>query len=188
MAWGLGLGARGFRNTAWHAPMRPMRCLTLRRLMTDPPVDQEREDYSPHARDVLPVLPIVPFVAWLVQAGRSAPFLDWATWIVFVSGSAALIGLPALFWSLDHRRVRLHQLATVGAIGGAVPMLMGLASGAMGQAARIGWRHVGTMLASGAPIPIAGFMPWPAFVRCVIEGMVIGSVSGLAYRLLLRLR
>jgi len=149
--------------------------------MTDLPLEREEDDRPPRATSILPLLVIVPAAAGLSRWLGGGLLVDWTTWTALVLAGAGVIGMPALFWSLDHRRTRVHQLATVGGIAGMVPLLTALASGILGRFARGGWPYAERMLAHGAPIPTVGLMPWLTFLQCALEGAVIGALSASIY-------
>jgi hypothetical protein len=100
------------------------------------------------------------------------------------AAAAALLGLPALFWALDHGRTGLETLATLGALAGAVPLVLALASGALGVGARYGPHVLLAVLRHGAPLPAFGAPSWREFAIDELTSSAIGGASGALYWLL----
>jgi hypothetical protein len=145
-------------------------------------VHDEHEDAEPpNALRILPILVIVLAVSWVSRALGGAIRVDWTTWTMFVLAGAGLLGMPALFWALDHRKTKVWQLALLGAVIGIVPMIAVLASGVLGRFARGGWPYTRMMLERGATIPTYGFLSWPMFVRIEIFAALVGAASAAIY-------
>ena len=90
---------------------------------------------------VIALLTVVPIIAILaVRLFGLAPSAD-DLWSVagFAVASAALIGLPALRWAMEHGRTRVVHLGVIGALAGVVAPLIVLVSGIVGQAAHGGY-------------------------------------------------
>src|SRR5262245_54910723 len=89
---------------------------------------------------VIGLLTVVPIVAILAMRGLGLALAADDLWMVagLALACAALVGLPALRWAIEHNRTRLVQLAVIGAIAGVVPPLLALVSGVVGQAAHGG--------------------------------------------------
>ncbi len=139
---------------------------------------------TPTARDIVPIVPIVALVAWAVRLFESDPWIATRTWVAIAVAAAALIGMPALFWALDHGRDRLTILIPLGAIAGVLPLLLISASGAVGLTVRGGLDAVSYALERGAPIPGMGVLPWPAFAGTQTLAAVVGASSAAVYGLI----
>jgi len=124
---------------------------------------------------------------WLAAPGRLAAgptAVDWAVWLGFVLASTAVTGVPLLFWSLDHGRTRLAWLASFGAIAGVASMTAAVAIGVLSCVVQGGRRYVAIVLRHGAPVPMAGIVPWAAFLADVGQAVVVGVLTAVAWRLL----
>lgn len=134
----------------------------------------------PRAIDLLPVLLIAsvltPVAWWVTRSKVTLP-----VFAAFSIGSAALLGVPLLFWALDHAWARLKSYVLLGATAGAVPMIAVLASGVLGRLMRGGLPYLERVLARGAPIPVAGLMTWPQFAVAELQGIAFGSVCAAIY-------
>ena len=129
---------------------------------------------------VIGLLTVVPIVAILaMRAFGAAPAAD-DLWLVagFAVVSAALVGLPALRWAMEHGRTRLAQLAILGALAGLLPPLLMLASGAVGQMAHGGADYARWVFSHGPSLPWYGVMRWSSFWALLGECATIGAVSG----------
>lgn len=145
-------------------------------------------DAPPRALDLLPILIVAlvlaPLAWWLTRST-----VTWPVFIGFAVASAGLLGLPMLFWALDHRWTRLTSFVLLGACAGAMPMVAVLASGVLGRLMRGGVSYVERVLSRGAPIPMAGLLTWPEFARAEIQGVIFGAVCAAIYwRLIVRRR
>jgi hypothetical protein len=141
-------------------------------------------DPPPGARDLLPILPIAALVAWLVRVFETDPWVSAGTWVGIAVASAGLIGLPALFWALDHGRCRLTTLIPIGVLAGVLPLVIISASGTAGLAVRGGFDVVSNALERGAPIPGMGVMPWLPFLRTELLAAAVGAASAGVYWLM----
>jgi hypothetical protein len=144
--------------------------------------DIAEDEKPPHLLQVIPIVAIVLAVAALARVVFGDQRVEWGTWTIFVASSAALLGLPALFWALDFRKTRLWQLIVLGAVMAAVPMAALAASGVIGRLARWGWDQTGVILVrNGAPIPIYGYMSWPYLAEIEAQATLVGAASGCVY-------
>jgi hypothetical protein len=135
----------------------------------------------PGARDLLPLLPIVLLVAWTVRWFEREPWVSTRTAVLIAVASGGLIGLPVIFWMLDHGRRRLAAFTAIGAAAGLIPLGLIVVAAVMGLLVRIGPEGTGEMLARGAPMPGMGLMAWPTFGRAELSAMLTGALSGAIY-------
>jgi hypothetical protein len=135
----------------------------------------------PTARDLLPILPTVGLVAWFVRLFEADPWVSTGTWVGIAVASAGLIGLPALFWALDHGRRQLTTLIPLGVLAGVLPLVIISGSGMTGLAVRGGLDAVSYALERGAPIPGTGVMPWLMFLRTEVLAATVGAASAAVY-------
>jgi len=139
---------------------------------------------TPEPWRVLPIVAIVPAVAmlfWWADDGSRASAGEMAA---FATAGAGLVGVPVLFWSLDHGRTRPGQLAALGACAAVVPLLAALCSGILGRMLFDGWPHASRILEVGAPIPTYGVMPWPTFLLSLLQSTVVGATGTVVYWLI----
>jgi hypothetical protein len=149
--------------------------------MADPRDALELDAPAPRLRQLLPVLLIAPYVALCVCWITNDELPVTIATVVIAAVAAALLGLPALFWALDHGRAGLGTLLALGALAGAVPLLLALVSGALGVGARYGMHALLAVLRDGAPLPAFGAPRWSRFAVSELEGVVIGAASGALY-------
>lgn len=126
------------------------------------------------------LLTVVPIVAILaMRLFGLAPAAD-DLWTVagLAIASAALVGLPALRWAIEHHRTKIVHLAVIGAVAGVVPPLLMLASGAVGQIGHGGTDYARWVFSHGPSLPWYGVMRWSSFYALVGECAAIGAVSG----------
>lgn len=133
------------------------------------------------ASRLLPLLVIVPAVAAAVRLGRPH-YLETEL------GSAALtllcagvLGLPALFWALDHGRTRLAVLSVLGVVAGVLAPVAVLLTGMVGQLQYGGLAYLRRVLSRGATLPWYGMLVWPKFGGLVAAAAIVGAVSGAVY-------
>ena len=147
-----------------------------------------REEPGPHrqpgALELLPLLPIVLVVAWTVRTFELLPWVSTGAALAISMAGAALIGLPALFWALDHGRRGLIPLTLIGTLAGLTPLLVILASAVLGLLVRVGFECTLHTLQLGAPMPAMGVMPWWTFVRAELPAAAIGAISAATYWLI----
>lgn len=138
------------------------------------------EVVQPRPFDVLPIILIVGVVtaaSRLVQA----PLVGMSASLGLAAASAALMGVPVLFWALDHGRTRLEPLVALGGVTGALPLLLVLASGILGRLRVGGVPWVREVLGRGVPIPFVGLTPWSTFLGHEAGAILIGAASGAIY-------
>jgi len=145
------------------------------------------EPRPPGARQMLPPLAIAPLVSGAIFGVFSG---RWGTaQLAAVAGLAGTvaIGWPMLYWALEHGRSRLRHLLVVGAIAGAVPLLVALGSGVLGLfiKSRGSIEYVEWALSHGASIPYYGVYGWSRFVAAEALAVVAGMVTGALYYLYL---
>jgi hypothetical protein len=133
---------------------------------------------APGARELLPILPIAAAVAWIARAFVASPWVSTTTALMIALAGAGLIGLPALFWTLDHGRRRIVPILLVGAVAGAAPLVLIVLSAVMGLTVRHGVDMVRGVLATGVPFPLVGVMRWPTFARAELQAVLIGVATG----------
>ena len=129
---------------------------------------------------VVGLLTVVPIVAILTMRALGLAPAGGDVWMVtgLSLASAALVGLPALRWAIEHGRTRFVQLAVIGAVAGVVPPLLALVSGVIGQAAHGGTDYARWVFSHGPSLPWYGVMRWSSFAVLVAECAGIGALSG----------
>jgi hypothetical protein len=125
---------------------------------------------------LLTVVPIVSVLAMRAFGLASSADDLWAV-AGLAFASAALLGLPALRWAIEHGRTRLVPLAVTGAVAGLVAPLLMLVSGAIGQLAHGGSDYARWVFSHGPSLPWYGVMRWSRFYALVGECAAIGAVS-----------
>jgi len=130
---------------------------------------------------LLTVVPIVSVLAMRAFGLASSADDLWAV-AGLAFASAALVGLPAFRWAIEHGRTRLVQLALIGAVAGLVAPLLMLVSGAIGQLAHGGSDYARWVFSHGPSLPWYGVMRWSSFYAPAGECAAIGAVSGLLMR------
>jgi len=152
---------------------------------TDSVENDVLEQRQPGALELLPLLPIVFVVAWVVRSYELYPWVSTPTALAISIAGAALLGLPALFWALDHGRRGCATLVCLGALVGVMPLAIIVTSGALGLIFRVGPERTMEILQRGAPIPGMGAMPWMTFARAELPAATIGAISAAIYWLAL---
>ena len=147
-------------------------------------IDDAAETEPPGALELLPILPIVLVVGWVVRSYELFPWVSAGTALAIAVGGAALIGLPALFWALDHGHRGFIALTLLGTFVGITPLVVIVSSAAFGLLLRVGAERTMETLQRGAPIPGMGVMPWITFARAEIPAAAIGAISAMIYWLL----
>lgn len=142
---------------------------------------EDDEPRHPGALELLPILPIVALVAWSVRSYELYPWVSTGAAVGIAVASAALLGLPALFWALDHGYGGLVPLTLLGAIAGVLPLGLVVCSAVAGLMVRVGIERALDVLQRGAPIPGMGTMPWVTFARVEIPAAAIGAISAVVY-------
>jgi len=139
------------------------------------------DDRQPGALELMPILPIVLVVAWGVRSYELYPWVSTRTALAISVAGAAVIGLPALFWALDHGRRGFATLVVLGVLVGVMPLVIIVSSGALGLTFRVGPERTIELLQRGAPIPGMGAMPWVTFARAEAPAAAIGALSAAVY-------
>jgi hypothetical protein len=139
------------------------------------------EPLAPTPGRLLPVLVVVPAVAAAVRLGRPHYLESTTVAIGFILLCAVVLGLPALFWALDHRRVRIGYLIALGACAGLMAPLALLVTGVLGQLQYGDVSYVGSVFRWGAPVPWVGTVAWPDFTGLAAASAITGGVSGVVY-------
>jgi hypothetical protein len=150
--------------------------------MSEPPAAGPRPSL---ALAVVPITLVVTAVARSIdRSAHIQPGLVYG----LAAGGAALIGVPLLVWSFDSGRLRAGPLITLGALAGALPLLLVLLSGVLGRFITGGGSldYVRWFLGIGAPVPLVGAVPWAEFAMTEIEALLIGAVSGGLVRVVVR--
>jgi len=112
------------------------------------------------------------------------PIVGFWTALMTASAVAGVLGIPVLYWALDHGRTNARWLGSLGALAAVVFPLALLVSGTTGQLMLGGRRYMMRVLRRGAPIPGAGQIPWSAYAELVLTVVVIGAACGVVYALL----
>jgi hypothetical protein len=99
---------------------------------------------------------------------------------------AIVFGTPILAFTYERGRATPGWMSGLAAVAGALPLpLLGL-SGLIGLYARAGdWDRVGWALERGLPIPAAGVIYWPRFLRLEAQAVLIGACCGLVFWLIM---
>jgi hypothetical protein len=138
----------------------------------------------PGARQLLPLLLIAPAVTAPVWWLDRTPIVSVWTALMTASAAAGVLGIPVLYWALDHGRTSARWLAPLGALAASVFPVALLASGTAGQLMLGGRRYMLRVLRRGAPIPGAGQIHWSSYAELVVMVVLIGAACGLVYALL----
>ena len=139
---------------------------------------------APAASRILPILVIVPVVVIAIRFSRPHYLETPATSIGFSVLCAGVLGLPALFWALDHARTGPGSLVTLGALAGLLAPLGVLAAGVLGQLQYGGLAYLGRTLDHGATVPWYGMLLWPQFAGRAAASAIAGAASAAVYWLL----
>jgi hypothetical protein len=146
---------------------------------TNTPVGRRAPDVR--AGRLLPIVVIAPAVALVGRWLTGVDVLSVAVVLGAAAGTAALVGLPMLAWAIEHRRARFVPLVALGALAGAVPMLIALVCGVAGLAARTGLDEVRDYLPYGAPLPWFGVLLWRNVAAFEAYTIAVGIVSAAVY-------
>jgi hypothetical protein len=144
----------------------------------------ERDVTTPRLRQLLPILLIAPYVAFCACWIADDEPINTVVTVAISAVAAALLGLPALFWARDRGRAGVGTLMALGAAAGVLPLLLALASGALGLGARHGVHALLFVLREGAPLPAFGVPSWRRFAAIELTASAIGAASGALYWLL----
>ncbi len=138
----------------------------------------------PGARQLLPLLLIAPAVAAPIWWIDRTPVVGFWTAMIAASAAAGVLGIPVLYWALDHGRATARWLVPLGAFAATLFPIVLLAGGTLNLARLGGRRHFWRLMRRGAPVPVAGQIAWPQFVELALTAVVIGALTGLVYALL----
>ncbi len=116
-----------------------------------------------------------------VRAGGGAHVAgSWQVTAAAALVCALVFGLPALAFTLERGLAKPAWMVSLGAVGGALPLLLLGLSGAIGLYVRSGgWDRVAWALERGMPLPAAGVVFWPRFVRLEMQSILLGSCCAL---------
>lgn len=116
-----------------------------------------------------------------VRAGGGAHVVgSWQVTAAAALVCALVFGLPALAFTLERGLARPAWMVGLGAVGGALPLLLLGLSGVIGLYVRSGgWDRVAWALERGMPLPAAGVVFWPRFVRLEVQSILLGSCCAL---------
>src|SRR5262245_41405822 len=130
---------------------------------------------------ILAIIPIAGLVSIVDALLGGRPFPDLRYSIVASLASAGLLGCPFVFWMLDQDRKGLATSLVIGSLAATLPLPLILTSGIIGRLARGGMPWLKEVMSHGAPIPLAGVVPWPAFIALEIRCIAVGAVSAAIY-------
>ena len=142
---------------------------------------------SPSVIDVVILAAIVGGSALAVRAGGGTVVVGAWEWTFGAALLSALVfGLPALAFTFERGRATSAWLAGLGAIAGALPLLLLGLSGIIGLCVRAGDREPAAWaLKRGMPIPAAGVIFWPRFLRLEAQSILLGIACGLMFWLVM---
>ena len=138
----------------------------------------------PGARQLLPLLLIAPAITAPVWWIDRTPLVGFWAALATASAAAGVLGIPVLYWALDHGRTSARWLGPLGAMAASVFPVLLLASGTAGQLLLGGRRYMLRVLRRGAPIPGVGQIHWSTFAEFAITVVLIGAACGVVYALL----
>lgn len=142
---------------------------------------------SPRLLDVVVLVAIAAGSALAVRFGGGAVVGGpWPWTLAGAVVSALVFGLPVLAFVLERGRAAPGWMIGLGALAGALPLLMLGVSGAVGLYVREGGiEEVTWALGLGVPIPAAGVIYWPRFLRLETQAVLIGAASALMFWLVM---
>jgi hypothetical protein len=132
------------------------------------------------------MLVIAVFAALAVRFGGGAQVVgSWPLTASLAFGWALVLGLPIVAFVLERGRAAPGWILPLGALAGALPLLLLGASGVIGLYLRAGtWERAAWALERGMPIPAAGVIFWPRFFRLELQAVLLGLCCGLVWWLL----
>lgn len=142
---------------------------------------------TPTAADVAVMVALVVGAALAVRWGGGGQ-------VVGTPGVAALaalvcavvLGLPALAFALERGRTSAAWMSGLGAVAGALPLLLLGLSGIAGFYFRSGnWDRASWALEVGMPIPGTGIIVWSRFLRLELQAILVGLTCGLMFWLIM---
>jgi hypothetical protein len=142
---------------------------------------------SPALLDVVVLAAIVVGSAVAVRMGGGAQIVgSWQLTAVAALVGGAVFGLPALAFTLERGLARPAWMIGLGAVGGGLPLLLLGVSGIVGLYVRSGgWDRVSWALERGMPLPAAGIIYWPRFMRLEAQAILLGACCALMVWLVL---
>jgi hypothetical protein len=146
-------------------------------IMTGPP------PRSPAVVDVAALLAIVVGSAVVVRAGGGATVVgSWALTAIAALVCGLVFGLPVLAFTLERGRATPAWMLALGAVAGALPLLLLGVSGLIGLYVRSGgWERVVWALERGVPVPGAGVIFWSRFLRLELQATLLGLGCALMF-------
>jgi len=167
-------------DSARRMPGQVVWCLISATMPAPPP-------RSPSAIDVFVLVAIVAGSAVAVRLGGGAQVVgSWELTAGAALICALVFGLPALAFCLERGRATPAWMLTLGAVGGALPLLLLGLSGVVGLRVRANdWGRAVWALEQGMPIPAAGVIFWPRFVRLELQAILLGLCCGLMFWLVM---
>jgi hypothetical protein len=136
---------------------------------------------SPSVIDAVVLVTIVVGSAVAVRLGGGAQVVgSWQLTAAAALVAALVFGLPALAFALERGLARPAWMVSLGAVGGALPLLLLGVSGVIGLYVRSGgWDRVAWAIERGMPLPGAGIIFWPRFIRLEVQAIVLGACCAL---------
>lgn len=137
--------------------------------------------------DVVVMVALVVAAALAVRWGGGGQVVGTAGITALVALTCALVlGLPALAFSLERGRTSAGWMTGLGALAGALPLLLLGLSGVAGFYVRGGnWDRASWALELGMPIPGAGIIVWSRFLRLELQTTLLGLTCGLMFWLIM---
>lgn len=142
---------------------------------------------SPSIVDVLALVAIVVGSAVAVRFGGGAQVVgSWELTVGIALVCALVFGLPALAFTLERGRATPVWMLTLGAAAGSLPLLLLGLSGVIGLYVRAGtWERAAWALERGMPIPAAGVIFWPRFLRLETQSILLGLCCAVMFWLVM---
>lgn len=142
---------------------------------------------TPTTVDVVVMVALVVGAALAVRWGGGGHVVgSWELTAAAALVCALVFGLPGLAFTLERGRATVAWMAGLGAAAGALPLLLLGLSGIAGLYIRHGdWERAGWALERGMPIPGAGVIFWPRFLRLELQSVLLGLTCGLMFWLIM---
>lgn len=133
------------------------------------------------------LLAIVVGSAVAVRLGGGVQVVGtWELTAVAALVCAVVLGLPALAFVLERGKATPAWMLTLGALAGALPLVLLGLSGIVGLYIRAGdGERVAWALGRGMPIPAAGVIYWPRFLRLETQSILLGVCCALMFWLVM---
>jgi hypothetical protein len=142
---------------------------------------------SPAVPDVAALVAIVVGSAVAVRFGGGAQVVG--SWELTASAAlvcALVFGLPVLAFTLERGYASPLWMLCLGALAGALPLLLLGLSGVVGLRVRAeDWERAAWALERGMPIPGAGVIYWPRFLRLEAQSVLLGLCCALMFWLVM---